>query len=41
MAHLRTYTPSFQLGKIVPNKTVRGHTEKEVEEVKEVKVVDL
>ena len=41
MAHLRTYTPSYQLGKIVPNKLVRGHTEKEVEEVKEVKVVDL
>ena len=42
MAFLRTYKPTFQLGKIVPNTRVRGQPLPEEEEVKaEVKVVDV
>ena len=41
MAHLRTYKPSFQLGKIVPSSRVRGHTEPEEEVLKEEKTVDV
>ena len=41
MAHLRTYKPSFQLGKIVTSEKVRGKDEQE-EEVKQVeKIVEV
>ena len=41
MAYLRTYKPSYQLGKIVPSIKVRAHSKPEEAEVKEEKVVEI
>ena len=41
MAHLRTYKPSFQLGKIVTSEKVRGKGEQEEESKQVEKIVEV